>query len=160
MTIQLTVTAIATPNPANSGDYVTFACAATGGSGTYSYSWDGQFGPGNPYGQRVYCHVLEDRINTTRWSQSNTQVPTRAAGFGPSQGSGNGTVSYIAQPNAETEARSATISVGDKRFVVNQVGKEADSGTSGSPRRTRARYSPVAEPGARATSSGVPWAIT
>jgi len=51
-----------------------------------------QFGRNNPYGQRVYCHVLEDRVNTTRWSQSNTQVPTRTAGFGPSQGTGNGTV--------------------------------------------------------------------
>ena len=30
------------------------------------------------------------------------------------------------------------------------------SGTSGSPRRTRARYSPVADPGASATRSGVP----
>ena len=33
----------------------------------------------------------------------------------------------------------------------------SDSGTSGSPRRTRARYSPVAEPLAPATFSGVPF---
>ena len=51
-----------------------------------------QFGQANPYGPRVYCHVLEDRIATTRWSQSNTRVPTRTEGFGPQQGSGNGTV--------------------------------------------------------------------
>ena len=44
VTIKLNVTAIATPSPANSGDLVTFACSATGGSGSYSYSWDGQFG--------------------------------------------------------------------------------------------------------------------
>ena len=44
MTIRLNVAATATPNPANSGDYVTFACSATGGSGSYTYSWDGQFG--------------------------------------------------------------------------------------------------------------------
>src|SRR6478752_190693 len=35
----------------------------------------------------------------------------------------------------------------------------SDSGTSGSPRRTRARYSPVAEPRAAATFSGVPSAM-
>ena len=35
----------------------------------------------------------------------------------------------------------------------------SDSGTSGSPRRTRARYSPVADPGAAATFSGVPSAM-
>ena len=44
VTIRLDVAATATPNPANSGDYVTFACSATGGSGSYAYSWDGQFG--------------------------------------------------------------------------------------------------------------------
>ncbi len=51
-----------------------------------------QFGAGNPYGPRVFCHVLEDRLNTTRWLVSNTDIPRRTDGFGPRQGSGNGTV--------------------------------------------------------------------
>ena len=51
-----------------------------------------QFGPGNTYGSRVFCHVLENRLGTTRWLASNTDVPPRTAGFGPRQGSGNGTV--------------------------------------------------------------------
>jgi hypothetical protein len=60
------------------------------------------------------------------WSaQSVAPWITLTAGGG---GNGNGTVSYIAQPNADTQARSTTISVGDKRFVINQLGKEADGG--------------------------------
>ena len=51
-----------------------------------------QFGAGNPYGPRVFCHVLENRLNTTRWLVSNTEVPRRTDGFGPRQGSGNGTM--------------------------------------------------------------------
>ncbi len=39
-----TVSASASPNPAESGDTVTFTCSATGGSGTYAYDWSGQFG--------------------------------------------------------------------------------------------------------------------
>ncbi|MBP8297721.1 MAG: hypothetical protein KAX84_16535, partial [Burkholderiales bacterium] len=42
-------------------------------------------------------------------------------------GNGNGTVSYVAQPNADTQVRSATIAVGEKVFVVNQLGQEAGS---------------------------------
>ena len=51
-----------------------------------------QFGAGNPYGPRVFCHVLENRLNTTRWLVSNTEVPRRTDGFGPRQGTGNGTM--------------------------------------------------------------------
>jgi hypothetical protein len=51
-----------------------------------------QFGASNPYGPRVFCHVLENRLGTTRWLMSNTDVPRRTDGFGPRQGSGNGTV--------------------------------------------------------------------
>ena len=41
---------------------------------------------------------------------------------------GNGTLSYIAQPN-DGGFRSALISIGDKRFSVNQLG--TDTGPSG-----------------------------
>ena len=34
-----------------------------------------QFGAGNPYGPRVFCHVLEDRLGTTRWLVSAADVP-------------------------------------------------------------------------------------
>ncbi|MBK9605102.1 MAG: hypothetical protein IPO58_01205 [Betaproteobacteria bacterium] len=44
-------------------------------------------------------------------------------------GNGNGTVSYVAQPNADTQVRSATITVGEKNFVVNQLGQEPGSNT-------------------------------
>ena len=44
VTINLSVAATASPNPSFSGDLVTFSCSATGGSGSYDYTWSGQFG--------------------------------------------------------------------------------------------------------------------
>ena len=61
------------------------------------------------------------------WSaQSDAQWISLTAGGG---GNGNGTLSYIAQPNSDSAARSATITVGEKRFIVNQFGKDADAGS-------------------------------
>ena len=64
------------------------------------------------------------------WSaQSNAPWVTLTAGGG---GNGNGTVSYLVQPNDASQARSATITVGDKPFVINQLNKEAGGGGGGS----------------------------
>jgi alpha-tubulin suppressor-like RCC1 family protein len=58
-------------------------------------------------------------------AKSNAPWITMTAG---GAGNGNGTVSYMAQPN-EGGYRSALISIGDKNFSVNQLG--TDTGPSG-----------------------------
>jgi alpha-tubulin suppressor-like RCC1 family protein len=60
-------------------------------------------------------------------AQSNAPWITLTAG---AAGNGNGTVSYIAQPN-DGGFRSALISIGDKNFSVNQLGNNSDPTGSG-----------------------------
>jgi hypothetical protein len=63
------------------------------------------------------------------WSaQTGAAWVTLSSGGG---GNGNGTVSYLVQPNAG-EARSATIMISGKPFVINQLNKDADGGGGGS----------------------------
>ncbi|MEP7083481.1 MAG: BACON domain-containing carbohydrate-binding protein, partial [Betaproteobacteria bacterium] len=64
-----------------------------------------------------------------RWtSQADVSWITLTAG---GAGNGNGTISYIAQPNTEVEARTANIRIADKNFVINQLGAASDSGNGG-----------------------------
>ena len=56
-------------------------------------------------------------------AQTNAPWITLTAG---GAGAGNGTVSYIAQPN-DGGFRSALISIGDKNFSVNQLGSDGSS---------------------------------
>jgi uncharacterized membrane protein YgcG len=60
-------------------------------------------------------------------AQSNAPWITLTAG---AAGNGNGTVSYISQPN-DGGFRSALISIGDKNFSVNQLGNNSDPTGSG-----------------------------
>jgi hypothetical protein len=62
-------------------------------------------------------------------AQSNVNWISLTAG---GAGSGNGTISYVALPNPDVDARSASVTVGGKRFVINQLGRGSDSGSGGS----------------------------
>ena len=60
------------------------------------------------------------------WSaQVNAPWVTLTSGGG---GSGNGTISYLLQQNDDTQARSATISVLDKTFIINQMDRDSGGG--------------------------------
>ena len=63
------------------------------------------------------------------FAQASAPWVSLTAGGG---GNGNGTVSYLVQPNETSQARSAMITVGTKAFVINQLNKEAGGASGGS----------------------------
>jgi hypothetical protein len=82
-----------------------------------------QVAPGGFTGAQSFDVFAEARCY---WSvKSNTAWITLTA---EGSGSGQGTVSYLVDPNDEQQARSGTIAVSAKAFTVNQLGNAASQG--------------------------------
>jgi hypothetical protein len=106
------------------GPAVTYGCATTGSTSSFSPSSQaipaagGSFSSAFRFGSSVGCNP------STAWTSSG--VPAWITGV-PASGSGNATINYTAAANGTSSARSATISIGGASLSLTQAAAPACS---------------------------------